>query len=89
MQETTQKPSNDANGNQSTSYEIASRGITSSKDFANLMCGLMADVISGKMTPGIANAAVNAGGKLLKVVELEHKYGVAEKNGRKVLTLVG
>lgn len=51
------------------------------------MCGLMSDVISGNMTPAVANAAVNAGGKLLKVVELENKYGTHGALGGKSLQL--
>ena len=35
----------------------------------------MTDLIEGRVSPGIGNAACNAGGKLLKVVELQHKYG--------------
>lgn len=36
---------------------------------------MMSDVISGSVAPGTCNAACNAGGKLLKVVELQLKYG--------------
>lgn len=35
----------------------------------------MSDVIEGAITPIVANATVNAGGKLLKVVEMQYKYG--------------
>jgi len=35
----------------------------------------MSDVIEGRISPVVSNAAVNAGGKLLKVVEMEYKYG--------------
>jgi hypothetical protein len=48
----------------------------------------MSDVISGSITPGICNAAVNAGGKLLKAVELQIRYGTTQNgNGSKVLQL--
>lgn len=40
-----------------------------------MMSGLMTDLRDGSVTPQIGNAICNAGGKLLKVVELEHKYG--------------
>jgi len=40
-----------------------------------MMSGLMSDLIEGNITPQVANATVNAGGKLLKVVELQLKYG--------------
>jgi hypothetical protein len=39
------------------------------------MSALMTDLIEGRVSPGIGNAACNAGGKLLKVVELQHRYG--------------
>lgn len=39
------------------------------------MSALMSDVIEGAITPIVANATVNAGGKLLKVVEMQYKYG--------------
>ena len=40
-----------------------------------MMSALMSDLIEGKITPGVGNATVNAGGKLLKMVELQMKYG--------------
>lgn len=39
------------------------------------MSALISDVVESNVTPQIANAAVNAGGKLLKVVEMRFKYG--------------
>lgn len=52
------------------------------------MSALMTDLIEGRVSPGIGNAACNAGGKLLKVVELQHKYGAPGPNRRqKVLDL--
>jgi len=39
------------------------------------MSALMTDLIEGRVSPGIGNAACNAGGKLLKVVELQNRYG--------------
>ena len=49
-------------------------GVTTGVDFARLMSAMMSDVIEGAITPDIANAACNAGGKLLKVVEMQYKY---------------
>jgi len=52
------------------------------------MSTLMVDILSGEVTPGQGNAVCNAGGKLLKNIELEQKYGRAEGTGmRKVLEL--
>jgi hypothetical protein len=69
------------------SLPIAAKGITTGGDFANLMSALMSDVIGGLVTPGVANAAINAGGKLLKVVELTIRFGHQEINGNRVLRL--
>lgn len=46
-----------------------------------MMSALMSDVIEGNVTPQVANATVNAGGKLLKVVELQLKYGKPNTDG--------
>jgi len=60
------------------SLAIAEGGIRTGKDFANVMSALMSDLLSGRVTPNIGNATCNAGGKLLKVVELEYKYGTKD-----------
>lgn len=57
------------------SLAIAKSGIKTGTDFANLMSTLMSDLISGRITPQTGNAVCNAGGKLLKIVEMKHKYG--------------
>lgn len=57
------------------SVALAKRGVKTSQDFAGLMSGLMSDVIEGRIAPGVVTAACSAGGKLLKVVEMEYKYG--------------
>ena len=54
---------------------VAAKGIQTSQDFAQLMSCLMADVIEGNVSPGVANAACNAGGKLIKIVDMQIKYG--------------
>ena len=69
------------------SLVVATKGVRTSKDFAQFMCLLMADVIEGKVPPIVANAACNAGGKVLKVVEMEHKYGKEIANGGRELVL--
>lgn len=42
-----------------------------------MMSAVLSDVVSGLLTPQVVNAACNAGGKLLKVHEMEYKYGSA------------
>ena len=70
------------------SLGIAAKGIDTGVQFARFMSALMTDLIEGRVSPGIGNAACNAGGKLLKVVELQHKYGTpGPGRGSKVLDL--
>jgi len=51
------------------------------------MSAIMSDVIAGRLTASMTNAACNAGGKLLKMVELEQKYATAPEQPRRVLTV--
>ncbi len=55
------------------------------------MSALMSDVIEGAVAAQVANAACNAGGKLLKVVEMQHKYGQPQPGGSMIreLSLTG
>ena len=71
------------------SVTIAKRGITNSHQFANVMSALMSDLLEGKITPGVGNAACNAGSKLLKVVEMQARYGQVGKGQVKILNLTG
>jgi hypothetical protein len=66
---------------------IAGRGISTSRDFATLMSALMCDLIAGRITPSVGNATCNAGGKLLKVVEMQIRHG--KGTGDKTLHLTG
>jgi len=52
-----------------------------------MMSALMSDLIEGRVTPSVGNATCNAGGKMLKVVELQYKYGTVGP-GQKDKTLV-
>jgi hypothetical protein len=71
-----------------TCLAVAKKGITTSQDFSTFMSSLMSDLISGAVSPGVGNAACNAGGKLLKVVEMQIRYGTASaQDGSKVLVL--
>lgn len=49
-----------------------------------MMSALMSDLIEGNVSPQVGNATVNAGGKLLKVVELNLKYGRKDESGKRV-----
>lgn len=47
----------------------------------------MSDLIDGRVTPNVGNATCNAGGKLLKVVEMQFKYGTQGQGQEKTLRL--
>lgn len=66
---------------------MGSDGVKTSRDFACMMSALMSDIISGRLTPSVGNAVCNAGGKLLKVVEMQYKYGNRSKDGNRTLQL--
>ena len=51
------------------------------------MSALMSDLIEGNVKETVGNAACNAAGKLLKVVEMQMKYGTNSPDGTKVLNL--
>lgn len=73
---------------QPRSLKVAEKGVKTGHDFANLMSALMSDLIDGRVTPAVGNAACNAGGKLLKVVEMQYKYGtVGDGVGPRTLNL--
>lgn len=57
------------------SVTLAERGIHTGADFASVMSALLSDTIAGRVDPQVSNAACNISGKLLKVVELQFKYG--------------
>lgn len=69
------------------SLAIFERGIKTGEEFASGMSALMSDVISGSVTPQIANSVCNAGGKLLKVVEMAQRWGRRQEDGTKKLSL--
>lgn len=52
------------------------------------MSAIMSDVIEGNMSPAVANASVNAGGKMLKCTEMQIKFGKQLDNGERVLTMI-
>ena len=76
-----------SSGTAARSGPIAAAGVQTGEDFANLMSALMSDLIDGSITPIVANATVNAGGKLLKVVEMQYRYGSPKDQRPMSLTL--
>ena len=68
--------------------EVSKKGIRTGADFANMMSALMSDLVEGRVTPNVGNATCNAGGKLLKVVEMQYKYGTkGPGTGKRTLLL--
>lgn len=47
------------------------------------MSSLMADLIDGRVSPKVANAVCNAGGKLLRIVELQIQHGTSDDEREK------
>lgn len=71
------------------SLAISAKGIKTGADFASMMSALMSDMIEGRLNPGVGNAVCNAGAKLLKVVEMQHRYGQrVEGSTERLLALV-
>lgn len=72
------------------SLSLAVKGITTDREFAALMSAIMSDVVEGAISPQVANAVVNAGGKLLKVVEMRLQHGKRDSvTGERTLELLG
>jgi len=67
--------------------EITSKGIATARQYATAMSYLMDDLLAGRVSPGIGNAVCNAGGKLMKAVEMQHKYGQQGPDGQKDVSL--
>lgn len=63
------------------SLDIAAHGVNTGGQFAMLMSALMSDLIDGRITPSVGNAVCNAGGKLLKVVEMQQRWGTQKTEG--------
>lgn len=74
---------------ESASSKRAADGVKTVGDFSELMSTMMADVLSGALSPAIANSVCRAGQNLLKAAEMQHKYGNRPKPVTNSLSLVG
>lgn len=54
---------------------VARKGITSSSDAKQLVMALIRDILDDKVPTTQANSAINAVGRLVRLVELEFRYG--------------
>ena len=78
---------------QSRSVILAQNEIRTTRDYGKLMAALITDVIQEKISPTILFAAVSAGRQMVRVAELNLKYGnpksqVPEPNNEKSLNLL-
>lgn len=69
---------------------IAEAGITNSQQTIAYLSALIADASSGRVTTGLVHGTCNAIGKMLRVVEMEVRYGTVNGggNGEKCLNFV-
>lgn len=58
---------------------ILEDGISTGEDFCRAMGALMGDLASHRLKESVGNAICNAGGKMLKAVELNIKYGQSQE----------
>ncbi len=68
-----------------TAAKLADTGISTGADFSRVMAALLADTIAGRIEPQRANASCNVAGKLIRMVELQHKYGRQVEGSRERL----
>jgi hypothetical protein len=69
---------------------IAEAGITNSQQTIAYLSALIADASAGRVTTGLVHGTCNAIGKMLRVVEMEVRYGTVGggANGEKCLSFV-
>jgi hypothetical protein len=79
------KKNSRGNSKTPTSAKLADTGITTGADFSRVMAALLADTIAGRIEPQRANASCNVAGKLIRMVELQHKYGRQVEGSRERL----
>jgi hypothetical protein len=71
-----------------TAAKLADAGIATGADFSRVMAALLADTVAGRIEPNRANAACNVAGKLIRMVEMQHKYGKqVNGSGERLLAL--
>ena len=61
------------------SVEIAAEGITTSRDLCGLLAAIIEDTMTEAISHRVANASINAVGKLLKVYDQETNRGVQRR----------
>lgn len=69
------KKNTSATKGEPTCVSLANGGINTAADFLRMMTALMADTVTGRVQPQTANATCNVAGKIIRMVEMQHKYG--------------
>lgn len=69
------KKNSSGNTSEPTCVALANNGINTAADFLRMMTALMADTVTGRVQPQTANATCNVAGKIIRMVEMQHKYG--------------
>lgn len=59
----------------SKSLAVINHGVTNSLQARDLMLAIASDLITGALAANVGSGVCNAIGKLLKIVEMEFKYG--------------
>ena len=72
---TTRKITKGSSTKQPKSVILAKGEIRTTREYGQLMAALVSDVIQENISPTLVNAAVNAGRQMIKVAELNLKYG--------------
>jgi hypothetical protein len=88
IQQTTKKAQSLAKKDPPRCLEHFDKGIHTCGQLAAGMSMLMSDLIAERVGTSIGNAVCNAGAKMLKAVEMQQRFGIAQKNGRKELALI-
>ena len=61
-----------------TSRDVVTKGIRTSRDLVEALTCVFAEVVTGEMSPEVANTLCKSADRLIRVVELEQRYGRAE-----------
>lgn len=69
------------------SLEHFEKGVRTAAQLAAGMSMLMADLITERVGTSVGNAVCNAGGKMLKAAEMQHRFGRSDSQGNKDLLL--
>lgn len=70
----TRKQVSPANKRVGKAVSAVSGGIHTARDIANVLAGMIEDLLLDRIPTATANSISSASGKLLKIAELQHRY---------------